>query len=230
MHKIDSNLYKKYSKAQIEEAIKIMTYKKVDPLPKTHHKDAPILYVFRHGQSQDNANFLYSGWRDVGLTLKGRQQALDLANKIKSIQLDLLFSSDLKRAIETMKIAVSKNKLAKNLKINIEPRIKEKSYGDLQGKNKLEDFLQNPKSSLKIRRSFDTKANNGESVMEVCQRVAQFCDEILPLMKRYKLNVAVSCHGNSMRGFRRYFENLSDEDTATIETPLGQDYASYYVG
>jgi bisphosphoglycerate-dependent phosphoglycerate mutase len=41
--------------------------------------------------------------------------------------------------------------------------------------------------------------------------------------------VAVSAHGNSIRGFRKYFEHLTDEQTALVETPLGQDYAAYSI-
>jgi bisphosphoglycerate-dependent phosphoglycerate mutase len=48
-------------------------------------------------------------------------------------------------------------------------------------------------------------------------------------MTMYKMNVAVSCHGNSIRGFRQIFEGLSNEQTALIETPLGQDYAAYNI-
>jgi bisphosphoglycerate-dependent phosphoglycerate mutase len=45
----------------------------------------------------------------------------------------------------------------------------------------------------------------------------------------YKMNVAVSCHGNSIRGFRQVFENLTNEQTALIESPLAQDYAAYSI-
>jgi bisphosphoglycerate-dependent phosphoglycerate mutase len=63
----------------------------------------------------------------------------------------------------------------------------------------------------------------------VSKRVANFCDELVKRMKKEKINVAISCHGNSIRGFRRYFEGLSDEKTAHVETQLGQDYAAYVI-
>lgn len=226
---IDPALYKKYSQEKVDEAVAILTYKKVDILPKNESTELPTLYVFRHGETEDNANFIFSGWRDSVLTEKGREQALVLAPKLKDKKIDMLVCSTQIRAIETMKLAISQNERAKNLKINKEERIKERCYGDLQGQSKLLMQLENPELLLKYRRSFEEAAPNGESLKTVCERVAGFCKEIVPLMKQYKINVAVSCHGNSIRGFRKYFENLSDEKACEIETPLGQDYAAYII-
>ncbi|KKU57450.1 MAG: hypothetical protein UX79_C0011G0014 [candidate division WWE3 bacterium GW2011_GWB1_47_11] len=70
---------------------------------------------------------------------------------------------------------------------------------------------------------------NGESIAMVVKRVGEFLDELLPFVKENKLNVAIACSGNSIRGIRKRFENLTDEETAAVETPLGQDYAAYRV-
>jgi bisphosphoglycerate-dependent phosphoglycerate mutase len=48
-------------------------------------------------------------------------------------------------------------------------------------------------------------------------------------MKNQKINVAISCHGNSIRGFRKYFEKLTPEEVTKIETPLGSDYIAYTI-
>lgn len=206
-----------------------LSYKKVDPLPKEESDTKPTLYIFRHGQSEDNANFVFSGWRDSPLTEKGREQARVLAEKIKDKKFDVLISSPQKRAIETMEMAVSLNENAKNKEIERDDRIKERSYGDLQGQSKKEYGLKDPEGLQKIRRSFKGMPPNGESIEIVCKRVAEFCDDIVERMKKEKVNVAVSCHGNSIRGFRKYFENLPDDETAHIETPLGKDYAAYVI-
>ena len=128
-----------------------------------------------------------------------------------------------------MKIAISKNKDTKKLEIHLDERIKERSYGELQGTSKLELFLKNPELLNEYRRSYTKRAQNGESLEDVVKRVNLFCKDLVKQMKNGKMNVAVSCHGNSMRGFRKYFEGLSIEQTCDIETPLGQDYASYIV-
>lgn len=141
----------------------------------------------------------------------------------------MLISSPQTRAIETMILAVSENKDAKNLEIQTDERIKERNYGIYQGKSKLEMQLEDAKGLHEIRRSWDNIPENGESLEMVCKRVKDFCDEIIPLMKEHKLNVAISCHGNSIRGFRKYFENLSGNETAELETPLGKDYLAYSI-
>lgn len=229
MINVDPKLYEQYSKEEIDKAVEYLSYHSAPELPKEESDEFPVMYIFRHGQSVDNADFVFSGWRDAALTEKGIQQALELAEKLKNKKIHMLISSPQVRAVETMRNAISKNEMAKNLEINLDERIKERSYGDLQGKSKLEAELEDHEGLLKIRRSFDTPPPNGESIKMVCDRVADFCDEIIPLMKQNKLNIAVSCHGNSIRGFRRYFENLSEEETATVETPLAQDYAAYVI-
>lgn len=221
--------YAKYGKENVEKALEYLSYKTAGTLPKNEIEGKPILYIFRHGQTEDNANFVFSGWRDSPITEKGKKQALELAEKIKDKDIGMLISSPQIRAVETMRIACSLNEKASKLKIETEERIKERSYGILQGKSKLEIQLEDPELLLKIRRSFDYQPENGESIEMVCKRVAEFCEEIVPLMKKHKINVAVSCHGNSIRGFRRFFENLSDEETATVETPLAKDYAAYSI-
>ncbi|HSX39148.1 MAG TPA: histidine phosphatase family protein [Candidatus Saccharimonadales bacterium] len=226
---IDPALQAKYPQEDIDKAIELLTYKNVDPLPKTEAANPPILYVFRHGQTEDNANFIFSGWRDSPLTEHGREQALELAPKLKDKKINLLIASPQIRAVETMKLAMSLNEMCKNMEIHKDPRIKERSYGVLQGKSKLEMQLENPELLKETRRSYTYKVDKGESLEMVVTRVFSFCDEIVPLMKAHKINVAVSCHGNSIRGFRKYFEHLSDDFTAEIETPLAQDYASYSI-
>lgn len=221
--------YQKYGKEKVDEAVAILGYKHTNVLPKNETPGKPIMYIFRHGQTEDNANFVFSGWRDSPLTEKGKEQALEIAEKLKDKKIDMLISSPQIRAVETMKLAVSLNENASTLEISTDERIKERSYGVLQGKSKLEIQLENPELLKKIRRSFDYQPEDGESIKMVCERVKSFCDEVIPLMKKHNINVAVSCHGNSIRGFRRYFENLPDEETATVETPLGKDYAAYVI-
>lgn len=214
---------------EVQKAKDLLNYKKVDELPKEESDDFSTVYVFRHGQTVDNANFIFSGIREPDLTQVGIEQAEVLANKLKDIKFDRLISSPQKRAIETMKIAMSKNESAKNLEIEIDERIRERSYGDLTGKSKMEIQLKDPDQLLKIRRGYDAVPPNGESIEMVCKRVADFCDDLVDNIKDKNIKVGISCHGNSMRGFRKYFEHLDNETVAKVETPLGQDYAAYVI-
>jgi len=224
-----TNYYNKYGQDIVNKAIEKLNYKEVTTMPKSENPNYPILYIFRHGQSEDNAEMLFSGWRDAKLTEKGIQQALDLAEILKDKKIDYLISSDQLRAIDTLKHAVSLNEGAKNLEIHTDKRIRERSYGDLQGTSKLELFLQDENLCNEYRRSYTKRANNGESLEDVVFRVKDFIEELIPMMRENNLNVAVSCHGNSIRGFRKYFENLTPEDVTKIETPLGSDYISYNI-
>lgn len=217
----------KYTEKQIEEA-KIAVSKKslIVPLPKTKSIIPPILYVFRHGQSEDNLDFIFSGWRDPKLTELGKKQAEILAEKMKDEKIDLAITSRLARAKETLDIVVKHNQ---NVKIEIDDRIIERSYGDLQGTSKLEMYLENPELLENYRRGYDFPAKNGESLKMVEARVKEFLDELLPRMQQEKINVAVSCHSNSMRALRKWMEGLTVEQMCELEDPLGQDFASYSI-
>jgi 2,3-bisphosphoglycerate-dependent phosphoglycerate mutase len=224
-----TNYYNKYGQDIVDKAIEKLNYKEVTTMPKSEDPNYPILYIFRHGQSEDNAKMIFSGWRDAKLTDTGVKQALNLAEIIKDKKIDFLISSDQTRAIDTMKHAVSLNLQAKNLEIHTDKRIRERSYGDLQGTSKLELFLQNEALCNEYRRSYTKRASNGENLEDVVSRVENFISELIPMMKEKKLNVAISCHGNSIRGFRKFFEKLSPEEVTKIETPLGSDYISYNI-
>ncbi len=221
--------YNKFGQEVVDKAIEKLNYKEVTTMPKSENPNFPIIYIFRHGQSEDNAEMIFSGWRDAKLTEKGIKQALDLAQILKDKKIDYLISSDQIRAMDTLRNAVSLNEKAKNLEIHTDKRIRERSYGDLQGTSKLELFLQDEKLCNEYRRSYTKRANNGESLEDVVSRVADFINELLPMVREKQINVAISCHGNSIRGFRKYFENLTPEEVSKIETPLGSDYIAYNV-
>lgn len=223
-------LYEKYGQEKVDEAVKILSYKSAEAskeLPKTEIPGTPTLYVFRHGQSQDNENMLFSGNRDPELTQQGREEAKVLAEKLKDKNIQLLISSDRKRVLETMKIAMSKNPYAKELEISQDPRLRERDYGDWAGKNKLEMQLEDPQNVSAVRRGWNERPPHGESLADVNKRIIEFINEIVPQIKAHKINVAIACSGNSIRPIRKYFENLSEDEADGIETPLAKDYAAY---
>ena len=65
-----------------------------------------ILY-FVHGTTTDNASKLCSGWSEALLNDLGREQAINLGNvsRERNDHFDIMFTSDLKRAIESSKLA-----------------------------------------------------------------------------------------------------------------------------
>jgi len=228
-HAITPKIKEEYSEKDILKALKTLTYHHPDPLPKEESNKFSTIYVFRHGQSEDNKNFIFSGWRKAPITDVGRMQAKALAPKLKNIKFGMIISSPQIRATETLKIALSENESVKRLELKTDDRLKERSYGDLQGQSKLEAYLRDPEGLKKIRRTWEGTPPNGESIKVVYKRVSEFCNELVPQIKGKNINVAISCHGNSIRCFRGYFEKLSEEKISTIETPLGQDYAAYTI-
>lgn len=124
--------------------------------------ETKIIY-FVHGTTTDNAAKLCSGWKEAMLNDLGRQQAENLGNVIKEkgIKFDVIFTSDLKRAIESSNIAFPEyEKITDN-------RLRECNYGDLDGKHKSLVVYENH-----INEAFP----NGESLRDVEKRMRDFID------------------------------------------------------
>jgi 2,3-bisphosphoglycerate-dependent phosphoglycerate mutase len=108
-------------------------------------------------------------------------------------------------------------KFHKNAKIITDKRIAERCYGNLQGHAHLELVKKQGFKQYDLwHRGYTNKPPKGESLKDVESRVLPFIQDILKRMKKENINIAVSAHGNSMRAFRRYFENLSIEKMCTL--------------
>jgi len=198
------------------------------PLPKdTVRPGDNYFIVFRHGESEDNVARVFSGWRDAKLTKKGVENAKSLSKEVSKLKLDLVITSDLVRSKDTAKLVLGNN--FPNIKWKEDPRIKERNYGDLNGQSKTEWMKKDPEDTIKWRRSYDTPPPNGESLKMVEERVKPFLDELIAMIKKEKINVAVSAHGNSMRAIRHIMEHMDLVTASTHENPLATDYALYVV-
>jgi len=198
------------------------------PLPKADESTGdPILYVFRHGETEDNKNRIFSGRRDSPLTVEGVRQAQILAEKLKDKRIDLGIYSDLTRAKDTLKEVL---KFHPKTKVEASKLLLERDYGELTGTSKLELNKKDPELCLKYRRSWDYPPPGGESLKMVWEnRIKKFCEDLEKRMKKEKINVAVSCTNNTMRLIRMYFEKLSIKEMLELENPLATDYASYTI-
>lgn len=189
-----------------------------------------FVVVFRHGESEDNVNRIFSGWRDeTDITETGVKQAEALRPELNKLDIDVVITSDQVRSKHTAKIAFATHPNLDNIKWEIDWRIKERNYGDLNGKSKEEAMAMNPTEAIKWRRGYETAPPGGESIKMVEARVWPFLDELVLRIKSEKINVVLSAHGNSMRAIRRYFEKLSVLQEMTVENPLGTDFALYRV-
>jgi broad specificity phosphatase PhoE len=98
-----------------------------------------MIYFMRHGQTDFNKENKWMGLLDIPLNENGISQALSSINYIKSLNIDIIYCSELKRAIQTSKIIA--NEL--NLPILIDRRLNERSLGSLEGRIKNLDLLEN---------------------------------------------------------------------------------------
>jgi len=88
------------------------------------------IYLARHGESEANINRTVQGHIDSPLTNKGKEQAKELAEVFKDVNLTAVYSSDLKRAEETAKIVAE----SKGLGVKTFDELREKFFGDFEGK------------------------------------------------------------------------------------------------
>ena len=117
-----------------------------------------IIY-FVHGTTTDNASGKCSGWKQVELTDLGKERAIKLGKIRKNTHFDVIFTSDLVRAIDSAKLAFP------NVEHIQDARLRECNYGDLEGKDKkmviYEEHIEKP-------------FPNGESLKEVEKRIRNF--------------------------------------------------------
>lgn len=168
------------------------------------------IYLFRHGETSDNSNAIFSGWRDSNLNKIGEESAKIVALRLKDKKIDIAFQTRLKRSKDTLKEVLKYHTECK--RIITDDRMIERNYGKLQGMSHYE-FVKKHGFELydKYHRSYNTAPPQGESIKMVEKRVRSFIRYLLKFMKKNKVNVAISAHGNSIRPFRRYFEKLSIE-------------------
>jgi len=196
-----------------------------ESLPKKESPRYSEIYVFRHGESFDNKNRVFCGWRDSKLTPLGKKQAKILGKKLASKKINVCIISRLSRSKETAEIALEGHKI----KYELDDRIIERNYGDLSGKNKVKLMKDDLVEAVKFRRFYDFPPPKGESLKDVQNRVFPFCKELVKRIRKTGENIAVSAHGNSMKVIRLYFEKLPITEVLIQENPLGQDYAEYVV-
>jgi 2,3-bisphosphoglycerate-dependent phosphoglycerate mutase len=206
------------------------------------------LVLLRHGESTWNKENRFTGWTDVDLTDKGRQEAAHAGQLLREegYAFDLLFTSVLKRAIRTANIALDE---LDELWLPVERswRLNERHYGALQGLNKAETAAKHGEDQVKIWRrayaiappplaaddsrhpSHDARYKDlrpadlplTESLKGTVERFLPYWREsIAPPIKAGK-RVLIAAHGNSLRALVKYLDNVSDADIVELNIPTG---------
>ena len=180
------------------------------------------LVLIRHGQSQWNLENRFTGWTDVPLTEKGREEARRGAEKIKGIPFDKAFTSMLTRAQKTLEI-VLETIGQKGIPVEKDQALNERHYGELQGLNKDEMKKKYGEEQVLLwRRSYDIAPPGGESLKDTAARtLPYFREKILPEVKAGK-NILVVAHNNSLRALEKLLDNLTNEELSELEVGIGE--------
>lgn len=180
------------------------------------------LVIFRHGQSVWNLDNKFTGWVDVELSPKGIEEAKNAGLKINGYTFDYAYASDLKRAQNTLNLALQSAGHPPITPV-YDKALNERMYGDLQGLDKTETAKKYGEEQVKIwRRSFDIPPPNGESLKNTAERVIPYFEkEIIPKLKAGK-NVVIAAHGNSLRALIMYLEKMTPEEILEFEIGTAQ--------
>ncbi|MDQ0563971.1 2,3-bisphosphoglycerate-dependent phosphoglycerate mutase [Rhizobium mesoamericanum] len=181
------------------------------------------LVLVRHGQSDWNLKNLFTGWKDPELTELGIQEANTGGKALVDygIKFDVAFTSDLKRAQDTLKIILD-NVGQPNLTTFKDQALNERDYGDLSGLNKDDARAKWGEEQVHIwRRSYDVPPPGGESLRDTGARVwPYYLTEILPRVLRGE-KVLVAAHGNSLRSLVMVLDRLTKEQILALNLATG---------
>jgi 2,3-bisphosphoglycerate-dependent phosphoglycerate mutase len=204
--------------------------------------------LLRHGESTWNKENRFTGWHDVDLTDRGRDEAREAGRLLKEggYDFDVAFTSVLKRAIKTLGIALDTLDqlwipVTKSWKLN------ERSYGALQGLNKAETAAKHGEAQTKIwRRSFDIpppaltvdderhpshdprykglqpgELPLTESLKDTIARFLPYWHEAIAPTIASGQRVIIAAHGNSLRALVKYLDAIPEADIVELNIPTG---------
>lgn len=204
--------------------------------------------LLRHGESTWNKENRFTGWHDVDLTDRGRDEARDAGRMLKDggYVFDVAFTSVLKRAIKTLGIALDTLDqlwipVMKSWKLN------ERSYGALQGLNKAETAAKHGEAQTKIwRRSFDipppaltiddprhpshdprykdlrpAELPLTESLKDTIARFMPYWHETIAPAIASGQRVIIAAHGNSLRALVKDLDNIPESEITELNIPTG---------
>ena len=206
------------------------------------------LVLIRHGESTWNKENRFTGWTDVELSDKGRQEALEGGRVLKAegYTFDVAYTSVLRRAIHTLWTVLDEMELAW-IPVYRSWRLNERHYGALQGLNKAETAAKFGEDQVKIwRRSYDIPPpaltpederypghdpryrglTPAELPLTECLKdtVARFLplwhETIAPAIKSGQ-KVLIAAHGNSLRALVMYLDHIPESEIVELNIPTG---------
>ena len=182
------------------------------------------LVLVRHGQSIWNEKNLFTGWKDIGLTKKGINEAESVGEQIKRIgtKFEAMYTSSLVRAQKTGEIILECIS-QKEIEIISDQSLNERNYGELTGLNKDQAKKDFGESQVQIwRRSYDIPPPNGESLKDTYERVVPYFIKIILPRLLHGENILITAHGNSLRSLVKYLEKISEDEIVKLEIATGE--------
>jgi len=206
------------------------------------------IVLLRHGESQWNKENRFTGWTDVDLSEKGRQEAIEAGKLLKAngYTFDLAYTSVLKRAIRTLWIVLDEMDLMW-LPVHRLWQLNERHYGALQGLNKAETAAKHGEDKVKIwRRSYDIpppaldktddrypghdrryqgladhEIPETESLKDTVARFLPAWQQIIAPKIKQGQRVIIAAHGNSLRALVKYLDQVSEQEIVELNIPTG---------
>ncbi|HBI58630.1 MAG TPA: 2,3-diphosphoglycerate-dependent phosphoglycerate mutase [Porphyromonadaceae bacterium] len=206
------------------------------------------LILLRHGQSAWNLENRFTGWTDVELSDKGREEAAAAGKKIAAAGLlpQYCFTSYLKRAIHTLDIALTAMDRVW-LPVVKDWHLNERHYGALQGLDKGVTADKYGAGQVHVwRRSYDVQppaltADDPrfpghdpryallsseelpltESLRDTIARVRPCWEELIVPQLQLRDTVLVAAHGNSLRALVMMLLHLTPDEVMKTEIPTG---------
>src|SRR5919109_4672249 len=197
----------------------------------------PAIVLLRHGESTWNRENRFTGWTDVDLSDRGREEAIEAGRLLRDggYIFDLAYTSVLKRAIRTLWLVLDELDLLW-IPVIKSWRLNERHYGALQGLNKAETAARHGEAQTKIwRRSYDVPppplASDDPRYPGRDRRYAKLTPSELPLTECLKdtverflpywhetmapaiargERVLIAAHGNSLRALVKYLDGISN--------------------
>ena len=207
---------------------------------------AYTLILLRHGESEWNSRNLFTGWVDVDLNDKGRAEAVNGGELLKSkgILPTVVHTSVLRRAINTANIALDTAD-RHWIPVRRDWRLNERHYGALQGLDKAatrekygdEQFMlwrrsfDTPPPPIEVGSEFDqtddlryagTEVPRTECLKDVIARLMPYWEGPIQADLRAGETVLITAHGNSLRGLVKHLDQISDDDIVGLNIPTGQ--------
>lgn len=168
------------------------------------------LYMMRHGETAWNAENRILGSTDIPLNEKGREQARVTAEKLASVDIDVIYTSCLSRAMETGLTVAS---LQKDCQVFHMECLNENDFGEFEGQDRLSEEYQREK------RNCFKRYPGGESFLDVAARVYPFIKNLLSDPSLQDKTVLIVSHGGICRVISSYFRDMENEEFITFAMP-----------